>query len=355
MYDCIIIGAGISGCSLAFELSKYSGKVLWLEKNNDVADETTKANSAIIHAGYDPEPNTLMAKYNIWGNKIIPSLCKDLDVPCKNIGSLVVGFSEEDDKTIEVLYKRGIENGVENQRIIKQPELSKMEPNLNPACTSALYAPSACIINPWQFAIALSEVAIQNGVELRLNEEVTSIKKDGDIFIVNDTYKAKLVVNCAGVMCDHVTGLIKKPNYKITPNKGEYYLLDKSQGNLVHHVIFQCPTKIGKGVLVAPTVDGNLIVGPTSTNTDVDDYSTSAAGLKTIRENAIKSVPYMKLQENIRTFAGLRARSDKKDFIVGEDKKEAINRLRYEKPNMQICFRTEDALKKLHFRHALHE
>lgn len=245
MYDCIIIGAGISGCSLAFELSKYSGKVLWLEKNNDVADETTKANSAIIHAGYDPEPNTLMAKYNIWGNKIIPSLCKDLDVPCKNIGSLVVGFSEEDDRTIEMLYKRGVQNGVENQRIIKQPELSVMEPNLNSDCTSALYAPSACIINPWQFAIALSEVAIQNGVELRLNEEVTSIKKDGDIFIVNDTYKAPLVVNCAGVMCDHVTGLIKKPDYKITPNKGEYYLLDKSQGNMVHHVIFQCP-KIGR-------------------------------------------------------------------------------------------------------------
>ena len=117
MYDCIIIGAGISGCSLAFELSKYSGKVLWLEKNNDVADETTKANSAIIHAGYDPEPDTLMAKYNIWGNKIIPTLCKDLDVPCKNIGSLVVGFSEEDDRTIEMLYKRGVQNGVENQRI----------------------------------------------------------------------------------------------------------------------------------------------------------------------------------------------------------------------------------------------
>ena len=320
MYDCIIIGAGISGCSLAFELSKYSGKVLWLEKNNDVADETTKANSAIIHAGYDPEPNTLMAKYNIWGNKIIPSLCKDLDVPCKNIGSLVVGFSEEDDKTIEMLYKRGIENGVENQRIIKQPELSKMEPNLNPACTSALYAPSACIINPWQFAIALSEVAIQNGVDLHLNEEVTSIKKEGDIFVVNEKYKAPLVVNCAGVTCDRVVGFVKKSDYKITPNKGEYYLLDKSQGSLVRHVIFQCPTKIGKGVLVAPTVDGNLIVGPTSTNSSADDYSTSASGLKLIRESAVKSVPNIKFQENIRTFAGLRARSDVGDFIIGEDK-----------------------------------
>ena len=320
MYDCIIIGAGISGCSLAFELSKYSGKVLWLEKNNDVADETTKANSAIIHAGYDPVPNTLMAKYNIEGNKMIPSLCKDLDVPCKNIGSLVVGFNEQDDKIIEELYECGIENGVKGLQIVKQPELSKLEPNLNTECTSALYAPSACIINPWQFAIALSEVAIQNGVDLHLNEEVTSIKKEGDIFVVNEKYKAPLVVNCAGVTCDRVAGFVKKSDYKITPNKGEYYLLDKSQGSLVRHVIFQCPTKIGKGVLVAPTVDGNLIVGPTSTNTSADDYSTSASGLKLIRESAVKSVPNIKFQENIRTFAGLRARSDVGDFIIGEDK-----------------------------------
>ena len=319
MFDCIIIGAGISGCSLAFELSKYSGKVLWLEKNNDVADETTKANSAIIHAGYDPMPNTLMAKYNIEGNKIIPKLCKDLDVPCKNVGSLVVGFNEQDDRTIQQLYDRGIKNGVKDLEIIKQPALSKMEPNLNPDCTSALYAPSACIINPWQFAIALSEVAIENGVELHLNEKVTSIEKKGEIFLVNHKYKACLVVNCAGVECDQVTGLIHRPNYKITPNKGEYYLLDKSQGNLVHHVIFQCPTTSGKGVLVAPTVDGNLIVGPTSENCKEEDYATSSKGLNLVKENAFKSVPTIDFRQNIRTFAGIRARSDKNDFIVGED------------------------------------
>lgn len=320
MYDCIIIGAGISGCSLAFELSKYSGKVLWLEKNNDVADETTKANSAIIHAGYDPMPNTLMAKYNVEGNTIIPKLCKDLDVPIKNVGSLVVGFNDEDDLTIEKLFKRGIKNGVKGLEIIKQPRLHEMEPNLNLNCTGALYAPSAWIINPWQFAIALSEVAIQNGVELHLNEEVTSIQKEGDIFIVNGKYTSALVVNCAGITCDEVESLIHTPKYKITPNKGEYYLLDKSQGCLAKHVIFQCPTKNGKGVLVAPTVDGNLIVGPTSVDTKEDDYSTTSLGLETIRNAALKSIPSIQFKENIRNFAGLRARSDQQDFIVGEDK-----------------------------------
>lgn len=320
MYDCIIIGAGISGCSLAFELSKYSGKVLWLEKNNDVADETTKANSAIIHAGYDPSPHTLMAKYNLEGNQIIPKLCKDLDVPIKNVGSLVVGFNTEDDQTIEELYKRGIENGVQGLEIVKQPRLHEMEPYLNEDCTSALYAPSACIINPWQFAIALSEVAIQNGVDLHLNEEVTSIEKEGDIFTVNHMYQAPLVVNCAGVACAAVESLLHKPSYTITPNKGEYYLLDKNQCHLARHVIFQCPTKVGKGVLVAPTVDGNLIVGPTSVNTEEDDYSTTSQGLEKIRNAALKSIPSIQFKENIRNFAGLRARSDQHDFVVGEDK-----------------------------------
>ena len=320
MFDCIIIGAGISGCSLAFELSKYKGKVLWFERNNDVANETTKANSAIIHAGYDPMPNTMMAKYNVEGNKIIPKLCKDLDVPCQNIGSLVVGFNKEDDQTIQKLYDRGIQNGVQNLKIIKQPALSYMEPNLNPKCTSALYAPSACIINPWQFAIVLSEVAVSNGVKLCLNEEVTSIKKEKNYFLVNNKYQARIVVNCAGVQCNQVTGLVHAPDYTIIPNKGEYYLLDKSQSHLVSHVIFQCPTKTGKGVLVAPTVDGNLIVGPTSENCDETDYSTSSKGLRLVKENALKSIPNIDFKENIRIFAGIRARSNANDFIVGEDK-----------------------------------
>ena len=320
MYDCIIIGAGISGCSLAFELSKYQGKVLLIEKNNDVADETTKANSAIIHAGYDPEPNTLMAKYNVEGNRLTPEICHDLDVHCDPIGSLVVAFEEEEKETLEEIYERGLKNGVEGMRIVEREELHEMEPNLNEKAIAALYAPSACIINPWQLAIALSEVAMQNGVEIKLNETVTKITKKEDSFLVNDQYEAKMVVNAAGVQCDQVTGLVTTCDYKIEPNKGEYYLLDKSQGTLVNHVIFQCPSKEGKGVLVSPTVHGNLIVGPSSESSDEDDYSTSLEGLALVKSKALKSVPNINFRENIRTFAGIRARrSDRGDFVVGED------------------------------------
>lgn len=325
MYDCIIIGAGISGSSLAFELSKYDGRVLLLDKENDVANGTTKANSAIIHAGYDPKPGTLMAKFNVEGNKMIPQLCKDLDVRLKNIGSLVVAFSEDERPTLEMLYERGVENGVPNQRIIEKEELHEMEPNLNEDAVAALYAPSACIVDPWDMAIACAETAVRNGVDVKVNQQVTNIEKKGDTFVVTtptDVFEGKIVVNAAGVECDQVTGMISKPEYEVEPNKGEYYLLDKGQGTLVNHVIFQCPNKDGKGVLVSPTVHGNLIVGPSATPNDSDnDFSTTSAGLAHVKECALKSVPGINFMENIRTFAGLRARrSDHGDFDLGEDK-----------------------------------
>ncbi len=324
MYDCIIVGAGVSGSSLAFELSKFNGNVLLLEKENDVADATTKANSAIIHAGYDPEPNTEMAKYNVWGNQIIPQICKDLDVRIKNIGSLVVAFSEEEVEKLQEIYQRGVHNGVKGQRIVNQEELREMEPNLNDSAVAALYAPSACVVDPWDLAIACAETAVKNGVECRLNQEVKQIQKEGDHFVVRtdtDTFEGKIVVNAAGVECDKVLGMVRKPDYTIEPNKGEYYLLDKNQGSLVNHVIFQCPTKEGKGVLVSPTVHGNLIVGPNSAPTEDGDVSTTLSGLNEVKTKALKSIPTINFGENIRTFAGLRARrSDHGDFILGEDK-----------------------------------
>lgn len=323
MYDCIIIGAGISGCSLAFELSKYKGSILLLDKENDVADGTTKANSAIIHAGYDPMPNTNMAKFNVEGNKIIPSICKDLDVPIKNIGSLVVAFCEEEIETLKEIYARGVKNGVENMRIIDKEELHTMEPNLNPSAVAALYAPSACIVNPWDLAIAYAETAVKNGVVFQANAQVEAIEKTAQGFLVKtekDTFETKTVVNAAGVECDKIVGMLKEAEYEIEPNKGEYYLLDKSQGSLVNHVIFQCPTKEGKGTLVAPTVHGNLIVGPSSENCEREDLSTTALGLDQVKAAAVKSVPSINFRENIRTFAGVRARrKDHGDFVIGED------------------------------------
>ncbi|MEG0329590.1 MAG: NAD(P)/FAD-dependent oxidoreductase [Longicatena sp.] len=323
MYDCIIIGAGISGCSLAFELSKYQGRILLLDKENDVANGTTKANSAIIHAGYDPMPGTNMAKYNVEGNKIIPQICKDLDVPLKNIGSLVVAFDEKDREVLNEILARGIKNGVPDLRIVEEKELHEMEPNLNAHAIAALYAPSACIVNPWDLAIAYGETAVKNGVKFEANKEVISIKKDGQLFVVktsNDVYKSKTVVNAAGVECDSIVKMLREPDYEIEPNKGEYYLLDKSQGTLVNHVIFQCPTKEGKGTLIAPTVHGNLIVGPSSIDCENGDLSTTLLGLNKVKQESMKSVPSINFRENIRTFAGIRARrKDKGDFVVGED------------------------------------
>lgn len=323
MYDVIIIGAGISGTSLAFELSKYEGKILLLEKENDIANGTTKANSAIIHAGYDPMPNTLMAKYNVAGNAIIPTICKDFDVPLKQIGSLVVAFHEDERATLHTMYDRGVCNGVKGMRIVDQKELRTMEPNINETAIAALYAPSACIVNPWDLAIAYAETAVKNGVEVILNQQVTAMKKENNHYVVqcdDVCYEGKTVVNAAGVQADVITGMVKKADYNIVPNKGEYYLLDKSQGTLVHHVIFQCPTKEGKGTLVAPTVHGNLIVGPSADDCDEDDVSTSLHGLHTVKEKALLSIPSINFRENIRTFAGVRAkRSDHGDFIIGED------------------------------------
>lgn len=324
MYDCIIIGGGVSGTSLAYELSKYQGRILVLEKNNDVADETTKANSAIIHAGYDPQAGTLMAKYNVWGNAIIPDFCRALDVRIKRIGSLVVAFDESQIGMLHEIYERGIENGVPDQRIIGKEELHKMEPNLNEEAVAALYTPTACIVDPWDMAIAAAETAVVNGVELCLNQEVKAIEKQADAFVVQTqdrSYTGRMLVNAAGVACDRILGMLRNPDYTIIPTKGQYYLLDKSQGNLVHHVIFQCPTESGKGVLVAPTVHGNLIVGPNSTPAEDGDYATTLDGLTEVRTKSQKSVPGIHFGENIRTFAGLRARrADHGDFIVGEDK-----------------------------------
>lgn len=323
MYDCIIIGAGISGCSLAFELSKHSGSVLLLEKENDVACGTTKANSAVLHAGYDPQPDTRMAKYNVEGNRIIPQICADLDVPLKRIGSLVLAFSKEEVEILKDMKTRGEINGVSDMRIVEKEELHIMEPNLSDNAVAALWAPSAAIMDPWGLAIAYAETAITNGAELQLKQEVKHIEKRDDGFVVKtDTqvFYGRTIVNVAGVDCDRIVGMVKKPEYEIEPNKGEYYLLDKSQGDLVNHIIFQCPTKKGKGTLVAPTIHGNLIVGPSSAICDADDVSTTQMGLDMVKAAALKSIPSIRFQENIRTFAGIRARrKDHGDFVIGED------------------------------------
>jgi len=322
MYDVTIIGAGISGCSLAYELSKYNVKAVLVEKENDVSIGTTKANSAIVHAGYDPEPGTDMAKYNVAGCAYTAELCAKLDVPYKNIGSLVVAFAEEEMATIQALYERGNINGCPGLEIWDAEKLHAEEPNLNECAVGALYAPSAGVVSPWELAIACAEVAVMNGVELKLNTEVTGVEKmEGGYKVLtnNGPIETKLVVNAAGVQADQVNEMINEKKFTIVPNKGEYYLLDKSQGSLVNHVIFQCPNEKGKGVLVSPTVHGNLIVGPNSIPTTEDDLATTLDGLDFVRTSALKSVPSINYRESIRNFAGLRARTAVHDFYIYED------------------------------------
>lgn len=325
MYDVIIIGTGVCGAAVARELSKYRLKVLCLEKENDVADGTTKANSGIVHAGYDPKPGTLMAKLNVLGNRLIEKLSSELDIAYKKIGSLVLAFTDEDMDTIRMLYQRGIENGVPDLSIISKEEVLKMEPNITTEIKGALYAKSAGVVSPWELAIAQIENAVTNGVEVKLEQKVTGIQNRGDSFVVTtehcgeeQCFEASYVVNAAGVHSDEICAFVSKPTFRIVPNKGQYFLLDKSQGNLVNRVIFQCPSKVGKGVLVSPTVHGNLIVGPDAVDIeDKEDVSTTAQQLAFVKKVASRTCDKINYRESIRNFSGIRAQGPLDEFVIG--------------------------------------
>jgi glycerol-3-phosphate dehydrogenase len=320
MEDVLIIGGGVCGCSLLYELSRYKLKTVLLEKENDVSCGTSKANSAIVHAGYDPEPGTFMARVNVEGNALIEQLAKDLDIMYKKTGSLVVGFNDEDRTLIEKLLDQGNKNGVPGLRILEGDELFKKEPNLNREITCALYAPSAGIVAPWELAIAQAECAVEGGAKIELDCEVSAITKEGDIFIVTTNkgvYKARYVVNAAGVHSDLVSRMAEPEHFTITPKSGEYFILDTTEHSFVNMVVFPCPSKLGKGVLVSPTVHGNVIVGPDSKDWPRDDVSTSRQGLDYVRGNAARMMPAINLRASIRNFSGLRAHAGG-DFIVGE-------------------------------------
>ena len=325
MYDVVIIGAGIIGASIFRELTKFNLKVLILEKENDVSMGTTKANSAIIHAGYDPEPGTLMAKYNVLGNEMFEDLCKELSVPFIRNGSLVLAFDEDDIKIINDLYEKGVKNNVKDLKILTKEEVLKLEPNINKDIYGALYAPTGGIVGPFECTIALVENGVENGGEIKLNSEVVSITKD-DLFTLelknNEEIRAKYVINATGVYADKVHNMVCEESFKITPIRGEYYILDKDEGKNFKHTIFQCPSKFGKGVLVAPTVHGNLIVGPNAEEIkEKDSLKTTSEALEFISERAEKTTDKVNFRNSIRNFAGLRAEADKGDFIIEEGKR----------------------------------
>ncbi len=324
MYDVLIIGAGVIGGSIFRELTKYNLKVSVLEKENDVSMGTTKANSAIIHAGFDPDPESVVAKYNVRGNEMYEGLCKELDVPFKRNGAMVVAFAEENMATLETLYKKGVKMGVKGLRLLNKEETLKKEPNLNDTVVGALYAPTSGIVCPFQYTIALFENAVSNGGELYLESEVVSIEKNDGIFFVKTKdgkeFKARYVVNAAGVYADEVHNMIAKEKFSIRPRTGEYIVFDKSQGRLFNSTIFPCPSKMGKGILVSPTVHGNLFIGPNAV--DIDDKenkSTTQLGLDEIKKAANITTSKINYRESIRNFAGLRAISSTGDFIIEEN------------------------------------
>ena len=325
MFDAVIIGCGVVGAAAAYELSKYDMRVCVLEAENDVAMGTSRANSAIIHAGYDPPCGTLMARLNVRGNALTEELCRGLDVPFKRIGSLVLAFSEAERTHITELYERGIQNGVPGLRIVERDELLKMEPNVNSNVVCALHAPTAGIVNPWELTLALIETAVKNGAELHLNSRVTAIEATGGGYRVTvsggESFETKYIFNAAGVYSDEVHELVGEKEFTITPVRGQYYLLDKSQGGMAGHVLFQCPSPDGKGVLISPTVHGNLIVGPNfERQEDRSDVGTTGQGLEYVAGTAKKTCSRIDFRENIRNFAGIRASAEIDDFIIGESR-----------------------------------
>ena len=323
MYDVAIIGAGVIGSSIFRELTKYNLKVVILEKEKDVSMGSSKANSAIVHAGYDPKEGTLMAKYNVRGNEMFEDLCKELSVPFKRNGSLILAFDDEDLNTIKALYENGTKIGVKDLKILSKEEVLKMEPNLNEEIKGALYAPTGGIVGPFEYTIALVENGVSNGGEVKLKKEVVSIEKK-DIFKITtadgETIEAKFVINAAGLYADKIHNLICKESFKITPRSGQYFVIDKNQGKIVNHTIFQCPSKLGKGVLVTPTVHGNLLIGPDAIDIEgKEEVKTTGEGLESVRQASMRTTKKVNFREGIRNFAGLRAISDTDDFIVEEN------------------------------------
>ncbi len=329
MYDAVIIGAGISGCAIARFLSAYQGSFCVMERSEDVCTGTSKANSAIIHAGFDAAHGSLMAKYNLIGANMYPQLAKDLDFPYKNNGSLVLALHEEDIPKLEALKENGEKNGVKGLEIVDRARLKELEPAIGHVPVAALYAPTAGIVCPFGATIAFAENAAENGVRFHFDSEVKGITRaedeNGEVCWVVQTQhgsvRTRAVINAAGLYADVMHNMVSADKITLVPRRGDYLLLDRRTGGYVKHTVFQVPGKFGKGVLVSPTVHGNTIVGPTAE--DIDDregVDTTAEGFADLMEKAGHAFDDLPLRDVITSFAGLRAHEAKHDFILGEVK-----------------------------------
>lgn len=324
MKDVIIIGGGVVGCSVARELSRFDADILLLERGNDVSVGTSKANSGIVHGGYDAKPGTLKAKFNVAGNAMFDALARELDFPFKRNGSMVLCFDKADIGKLLELKEQGVKNGVQGLYVLEGYEAVKaMEPYVSENVVAALVVPNGGIVSPYEMTIAYAENAATNGVEFRFGSEVTAIDKiDGGLQVTcadGFTAQAKYVVNAAGVYADVINNMISSDKMHITARKGDYELLDKTCGYMASHTLFQMPTKMGKGVLVTPTCHGNILVGPTATDvTDKDDVATTPEELASAFDRALLTMPSLNRRNIITQFSGLRAHLDTDDFVIGE-------------------------------------
>ncbi len=346
MYDVAIIGAGVIGSAIARELSRYQANICVIEREEDVCNGTSKANSAIIHAGFDATPGSLKAKLNVRGNEMMDQLSKDLDIPFKRNGSLVVCTKDQDRTGLDELLQKGFANHVPGLRIVERDELLDMEPNISDDVTCALYAPTGGIVCPFHMTYAFAENACKNGVIFHLNTKVMHLHKTDDCYEIKvlhtdtneeEMYRAKVVINAAGVYADKLNNMVSEHKLQITARKGEYCLLDKNAGTHVSHTIFQLPSKMGKGVLVSPTVHGNLLVGPTALDVeDKEALNTTGAGLDSLAVTSGLSVKNVPMRQVITSFAGLRAHEAGNDFVIGEcaDAKGFINAAGIESPGL---------------------
>lgn len=321
-FDAVIIGGGVTGCAIARELSRYELRTALVEREEDVCSGTSKANSAIVHAGHDAVPGSAKARFNVEGNRMMGELARDLDFEFERNGSLILCFAEEDRPALQELYDKGIKNGVPDLKIITGDEARAMEPNVSDAVVAALYAPTGGIVCPFGLTIALAENACDNGVEFIFNEEIKQVVKTEngyDLKTEDGVIHTSYVVNAAGVYSDEIHNMVSGKKLHITPRKGDYCLLDKEAGNHVSHTIFQLPGKLGKGILVTPTIHGNLLTGPTAKNIeDKEATATTAEELAEIMEKGSVSVKNVPFRQVITSFSGLRAHEDGDDFIVGE-------------------------------------
>ena len=339
MFEFVIIGAGVIGGMVARELTKYTDSVCILERGSDVALGATRANSAIVHAGYDAKEGSLKAMLNVRGSKMMAEVCRQLGVKYKNNGSLVVGFNEEDEKTLLDLCKRGKTNGVEGVRVIYRDEILALEPNIGEGVTVALHAPTGAIVCPYELCMAAVGNAMDNGASLKLNFKVEKIEAiEGGYRVYSsegDFVDAKHLINCAGLYSDEISKMVGEDSFTIRPRRGEYMLLDREVGGHITHTVFRCPSKMGKGVLVSPTVDGNLLVGPTAEDIDdKEDTTTTAKGLATVRALSGEQVKNIDFSKVITSFTGLRATGSTGDFIIGMPREGFLNLAGIESPGL---------------------